>query len=105
LPDDWKILAEDKEAGSLIRLISFMYQRYKEDKDIDLNKDDVLWLIKSINHIYNFFLALRTKHNYKLYNFYDSVEIPTTRKIKYNDLYLCDSGKKYKRCCIDITFH
>lgn len=82
-----------------------MYQKYIEDKDIDMNKDDVLWLTKSINHIYNFFLALRTKHNYKLYNFYDSVEIHTTRKIKHNDLYPCDYGKKYRRCCVDITFH
>ena len=84
-----------------------MYQKYENDKDVDLDKDDVLWLTKSINHIYNFFLTLRTEHNFKPKpnNFYDSVELPTARKIKRNDLCPCGSGKKYKKCCIDITFH
>lgn len=105
LPDDWKILAEDKEAGSLLALIISMYQKYKEDDGIDLDKDDILWLTKSIIHIYSFFLALRTEHNFKSNNFYDSVELSTTRKIKRNELCPCGSGKKYKKCCIDITFH
>lgn len=105
LPDDWKILAKDKEAGSLLALIISMYQKYKEDEDIDLDKDDILWLAKSVTHIYSFFLALRTEHNFKPHNFYDSVGLSATRKIKRNELCPCGSGKKYKKCCIDITFH
>lgn len=105
LPDDWKILAKDKEASVLLVLIISMHQKYKEDENIDLDKDDILWLTKSINHIYDFFLALRTKHNFKPNNFYDSVELSSTRKIKRNDKCPCGSGKKYKKCCIDITFH
>jgi uncharacterized protein len=105
LQDDWKILAEDKEASSLLALIVSMHQKYKEDKDIDLDKDDISWLIKSIAHIYRFFLALRTKHNFKSNNFDNSIELSATRKIKRNELCPCGSGKKYKKCCIEVTFH
>jgi len=105
LQDDWKILAEDKEASSLLALIVSMRQKYKEDEDINLDKDDILWLTKSIAHIYRFFLALRTKHNFKSNNFDNSVELSATRKIKRNDTCPCGSGRKYKKCCIDITFH
>jgi len=105
LPDDWKMLAEDREASSLLVLIISMYQKYKETEEIDLDKDDILWLTKSITHIYKFFLSLRMKHNFRSNNFHDSVELSSTRKIKRNEACPCGSGKKYKKCCIDITFH
>ena len=105
LPDDWKILVEDKEASSLLALIISVYEKYKEDRDTNLDKDDITWLTKSIAHIYNFFLSLRTEHNFRSNNFYDSVELSTTKKIKRNEPCPCGSGKKYKKCCIDITFH
>jgi uncharacterized protein len=90
---------------SKVQLIVSMHQKYKEDKDINLEKDDILWLTKSITHIYRFFLTLQTKHNFKSNNFDNSLELSTTRKIKRNETCPCGSGKKYKKCCIDITFH
>ena len=105
LPNDWRILKEDKEASSLLILIASTHHKYKEDEDIELDKDDLPWITKSIIHIHRFFLDLRTEHNFKPNNFDNSVELPTTRKVKRNELCPCGSGEKYKKCCLNITFH
>lgn len=85
LPDDRQILAKDKEASSLLVLIFSMYEKYKEDRDVNLDKDDIIWLTKSIVYTYNFFLSLRMEHNFRSNNFYDSVELSTTKKIERNE--------------------
>lgn len=104
-PDDWQLLANDKKACHLLALIIAMQQKYTEDKDIELDKDDVRWLAKSISYIYDFFYALRMEYTSKPSNVDISMDLSTHRKTGRNEPCPCGSGKKYKKCCIDITFH
>lgn len=104
-PDDWKILANDKEASHLLALIISMQQKYTEDNSIELDQDDVMWLAKSISYIYDFFYALRMEYTSKPSNVDGPINSSTHRKTGRNELCPCGSGKKYKKCCIDITFH
>ena len=104
-PDDWQLLAKDKEASSLLGLIISIQKKYPENKDIELDKDDVLWLTKSIACIYDFFYALRVEYNSKPSNADIPMDLPIHRKTGRNELCPCGSGKKHKKCCMDITFH
>lgn len=104
-PDDWQLLAKDKEACHLLALIISMQQKYTEDKYIELDKDDVIWLAKCIRYIYDFFYSLRMEYNSKPTNSDSQTNLSTSTKIKRNELCPCGSGKKYKKCCLGITFH
>jgi len=60
---------------------------------------------KSIACIYDFFSTLRMEYTFKPKNSDNRVNSFTTSKIKRNDPCPCGSGQKYKKCCMDITFH
>jgi uncharacterized protein len=109
---DWTSLLEDEEnAGSMVPILALAHENHPDpsmrpyDKAIDAEMREklIIGAAAGVMRIYRYFRS-RTEPETNFRNPTDTFR-RVMPKVGRNDPCPCGSGKKFKHCCANFTFH